>query len=89
MTKKLSDDDVARIVGNRALDHLRRMYPGVFAAAYPSCRTSLRNHIRNDVNAIIRAFRGDDGSQSFIRSTHFDCNDESAGVAETKELPSP
>lgn len=89
MAKPISDDDVARIVGNRALDHLRRMYPMVFEAAYPSCRTSLRNHIRNDVNAIIKAFRGNDVSQSFIRSSHFDCSDDTVGIAETKELSSP
>jgi hypothetical protein len=60
MAKEITDDDISRIIGNRAIKHLKTMYPHVFAATYPSCRLSLRNTIRNDVNALLRAIRGNE-----------------------------
>jgi hypothetical protein len=66
--KKLSDDDIARIIGNRAIAHLREMYKPVYAATYPSCRLSLRNHIRNDIVTLLRAMRGADQTQEYVLS---------------------
>lgn len=55
--RKKADDAFARTVGNRAIKHLQEMYPKVFAEMTPSCRTSLRNVIRNDVNGILNGLR--------------------------------
>lgn len=66
--KKLSDDDIARIIGNRAIAHLREMYKPVYAATYPNCRLSLRNHIRNDIVVLLKAMRGDGPMQKYALS---------------------
>ena len=58
------------------------MYPQVFAATFPSCRLSLRNHIRNDVNALIKAMRGDDRSQDAVLYFAQIGTDEAAGIVE-------
>ena len=85
--KDWSDDDIARIIGNRAIAHLRTMYPQVYAATCQSCRTSLRNHIRNDVVALMRAIRGDGRAQQGINECWPDADtpDEKA----LPELPKP
>lgn len=67
-SKKLSDDDIARIIGNRAIAHLREMYKPVYAVTYPSCRLSLRNHIRNDIVALLSAMRGKERTQEYVLS---------------------
>jgi len=66
--KKLSDDDIARIIGNRAIAHLREMYKPVYAATYPSCRLSLRNHIRCDIVVLLTAMRGAERTQEYVLS---------------------
>lgn len=77
--KPITDDDIARMIGNRALAHIREMYPQVYdTAMYQSCRTSLRNHIRNDVRSLIRAIRGDAALQDYVVRLTFQQEDEPA-----------
>jgi hypothetical protein len=66
MSEEWSDDDIARVIGNRAISHLRTMYPEVYKATGPSCRLSLRNHIRNDIAALLNAMRGNERMQDYI-----------------------
>ncbi len=66
MIKAITDDDIARAIGNRAIKHLREMYPHVDKHLYASCRLSMRNIIRNDVNALIKAMRCDLRSQDTV-----------------------
>ncbi len=66
MREEWSDDDIARVIGNRAISHLRTMYSDVYRVSGPSCRLSLRNHIRNDVVALLKAMRGNERIQDYI-----------------------
>ena len=89
-TKNITDSDIARAIGNRAIKHLREMYSYVYVHTYPSCRLSLRNHIHNDVVALIRAMRGDGRDQSFVAHMEADGTDESAGIEpELAQLEGP
>ena len=85
--RKLSDDDIARIIGNRAIAHLREMYKPVYAATYPSCRLSLRNTIRNDVVALLKAMRGDERMQNYALSWAGADEPDEAVPAEIGEKP--
>jgi len=72
MSEKWSDDDIARVIGNRAISHLRTMYRDVYEISGPSCRLSLRNHIRNDVVALLKAMRGEERAQHYILTRWID-----------------
>jgi hypothetical protein len=86
MSGEWSDDDIARVIGNRAIKHLK-MYPNVYAATGPSCRLSLRNHIRNDIAALLKAMRGDNKTRHYISTLWPDA--DTADEASPPELPAP
>ena len=90
MSEEWSDDDIARVIGNRAIAHLRTMYPKVYGATYPSCRLSLRNHIRNDIASLLEAMRVDGRMRNHIIMIwpESDIADEAAPT-EPIALPAP
>lgn len=46
-------DGLALAIGYSAVDHLKTMYPAALDAVTKNAQVSLRNHVRNDINAKI------------------------------------
>lgn len=43
-------DDLARMIGRSAVNHLKDMYPEAMAAVTKNAERSLTNHVRNEIN---------------------------------------